>query len=144
MSALTTLATATEASLNGQTVRELRQLATGQISGYSNMRKPELITALLAEGDRLRQFAQSLDTEQATKELESVSIDLSEYSSKFFKRFKGIVESNLDLSTGETKQTIFADVAGLSAACSDLPGRTSRSADKRRIANSQNSDTRLR
>ena len=116
MSALTTLATATEESLQARTVRELRQLATGQISGYSNMRKPELITALLAEGERLRQFAQSLDTEQATKELESVSIDLSEYSSKFFKRFKSIVESNLDLATGETKQTIFADVAGLSAA----------------------------
>lgn len=116
MSALTTLATATEESLNSQTVRELRQLATGQISGYSNMRKPVLVAALLAEGERLRKFAQSLDDKQASKELESVSIDLSEYSPKFFKRFKSIVETNLDMSTGETKQSIFADVAGLSTA----------------------------
>lgn len=110
------LATATEESLKSQTVRELRHLATGQVSGYGSMKKTDLIAALLAEGERLREFAQSLDAKQASKELEAVSGDLSEYSLKFFKRFKGIVENNLDIATGETKPTIFADVAGLSAA----------------------------
>jgi len=113
---LTTLATATEESLSAQTVRELRQLATGQISGYSNMRKPVLVAALLAEGERLRTFAQSLDEKQASKELEFVSIGLSEYSVKFFKRFKSIVRANLDTATGETKPGATAKIAGLSAA----------------------------
>lgn len=113
---LTTIATATKESLSAQKLSELRQLATGQISNYRHMKKAELIEAILEGGDRLRQFAESFDEQKAAKDLEPVSADLSEYASKFFHRFKGIVASNLDLSNGETKPSIFADVAGLSAA----------------------------
>ena len=137
MSTLTTLATATQESLSSQTVRELRQLATGQISGYSSMKKAELVNALLAEGDRLRAFAESLDEKQAAKDLEQVSIGLGEYAPKFFRRFKGIVEANLDLSTGETKQTIYPDISGLCAALvsylNGLEGRDGRIVDSTKL-----------
>ncbi|MEO1396000.1 MAG: protelomerase family protein [Cyanobacteria bacterium J06634_5] len=72
MDTLTAIATANRDDLNALPVKELRQLASGQISGYGSLSKADLIAQLLAEGERLRNFARSLNIRQPEGSSEKV------------------------------------------------------------------------
>lgn len=113
MGNLTEIAQATKEQLEEMTVVQLRNLSKGVVKGYSQKRKVDLIKAVLDEGQKLRELAGSLDEGKAAQEISELSENLGDYSKGYFKQFKAIVEKNLDMTTGETNQLIFAEIAGL-------------------------------
>lgn len=113
MSVLSTIATATKESLGEMTVKDLRILSKGRVKGYGTLKKGDLITALLVEGVELRKLTENVNSKEAAESVGLVSIDLGEYSGKFFRRFKKIVENNINPRTGEIGKDIYSDLAGL-------------------------------
>ena len=74
MSALTAIADVTKSELNDMSVKALHELASGQIAGYSTLSKADLIKQILAERDRLREFARTFNVRQAEGNSKKVAV----------------------------------------------------------------------